>query len=250
MFEDISHRLTPGERQAIDSNPWFASLSRSLRHDILRRARVKRYRDGELIASQGDAPSEWIACAQGAIRVSTTLATGKSVTLMYSEPGAWLGDDGIFDDQRRIHDTHAHGETTVLCVSAMDLRSILTQHTELYESLLRLQAQRIRDLFGWVTDRNALCLRARLAKVLVNLARTYGVPSDTEPQHTRIGLRLVQGELAKLLGASRQRINQELKSMERENNIGIRAGGLIVKNTAALTRLVGHVERLPGSPAW
>ena len=44
----------------------------------------------------------------------------------------------------------------------------------------------------------------------------------------RIGLQLAQEELAQLLGASRQRVNQELKSMEREDAIRIetrRAGG-------------------------
>ena len=42
--------LTIEEREAINSGRWFSSLSPSLRHDILRCAYVKRYKDGELIA--------------------------------------------------------------------------------------------------------------------------------------------------------------------------------------------------------
>ena len=41
------------EREAINSGRWFSSLSPSLRHDILRCAYVKRFRDGELIAACG-----------------------------------------------------------------------------------------------------------------------------------------------------------------------------------------------------
>ena len=41
--------LTIEEREAINTGRWFSSLSPSLRHDILRCAYVKRYKDGELI---------------------------------------------------------------------------------------------------------------------------------------------------------------------------------------------------------
>jgi DNA-binding GntR family transcriptional regulator len=53
----------------------------------------------------------------------------------------------------------------------------------------------------------------------------------------RIGLQLAQEELAQLLGASRQRVNQELKSMEREDAIRIEQGGLVVRNRELLMRI-------------
>jgi len=53
----------------------------------------------------------------------------------------------------------------------------------------------------------------------------------------RIGLQLAQEELAQLLGASRQRVNQELKSMEREEAIRIEQGGLVVRNRDMLMRI-------------
>lgn len=45
---------------------------------------------------------------------------------------------------------------------------------------------------------------------------------------------LAQEELAQLLGASRQRVNQELKTIERECAIRIEAGGLVVRDRQAL----------------
>ncbi len=45
---------------------------------------------------------------------------------------------------------------------------------------------------------------------------------------TAIGLSLVQDELAQLLGGSRQRINVELKWMEREGIIGIHQRSIVV----------------------
>jgi len=229
--------LTIDERVAINSGRWFSSLSPSLRHDILRCAYVKRFKDGDLIAARGDPPEEWIACATGAVRVSSTSITGKQVTLTYVEPGIWFGDVAIFDGDRRTHDAYAHGNTTILCVARADLRKILGQHVELYEALLRLHARRIRQLFGLVEDLNTLPLRARLAKQLLHLVRSYGVPSLANGSDTRISLQLAQEELAQLLGASRQRVNQELKAMEREEAIRIEPGGLVVRNRQTLLRI-------------
>ena len=235
MIEPI---LAVEEREAINSGRWFASLSPSLRHDILRCAYVKRYKDGELLAARGDPPEEWIACARGAVRVSSTSLSGKQVTLTYVEPGIWFGDVSIFDGDRRTHDAYAHGETTVLCVAKADFKKILASHVELYEAMLRLQARRIRQLFGLVEDLNTLPLRARLAKQLLHLVRSYGVPSLADGREIRIGLQLAQEELAQLLGASRQRVNQELKSMEREEAIRIEPGGLVIRNRDALMRII------------
>ena len=228
--------LTIEEREAINSGRWFSSLSPSLRHDILRCAYVKRFKDGTLICARGEPPEEWIACARGAVRVSSTSITGKQITLDYVEPGIWFGDVAILDGDKRTHDAYAHGETTLLCVSKTDFKKILSMHVEFSEAMLRLHARRIRQLYGLVEDLNTLPLRARLAKQLLHLSRSYGVPGK-ESSETRIGLQLAQEELAQLLGASRQRVNQELKSMERESSIRIEPSGLTVRDSNALRRI-------------
>lgn len=230
--------LTIEERAAINGGRWFSTLSPSLRHDILRCAYVRRYKDGELICARGEPPEEWVACAKGAVRVSSTSISGKQVTLTYVEPGVWFGDVSIFDGDRRTHDAYAHGDTTTLCVAKADFKKILSSHVELYEALLRLHARRIRQLYGLVEDLNTLPLRARLAKQLLHLLRSYGVSSLSDSRETRIGLQLAQEELAQLLGASRQRVNQELKTMEREDVIRIEPGGLVVRDRDALLRII------------
>ncbi len=229
--------LTIEEREAINSGRWFSTLSPSLRHDILRCAYVKRYKDGGLIAARGDLPEEWVACAKGAVRVSSTSLSGKQITLTYVEPGIWFGDVSIFDGDRRTHDAYAHGDTTTLCVAKADFKKILNMHVELYDALLRLHSRRIRQLYGLVEDLNTLPLRARLAKQLLHLVRSYGIPSLSHGDEMRIGLQLAQEELAQLLGASRQRVNQELKAMEREDIIRIEPGGLVVRDRDALLRI-------------
>lgn len=210
-----------------------------LRHDILRHAYVKRYSDGDLISAQGHIASEWFACAKGAVRISSNSRCGKQVALSYLEPGIWFGDVSILDGGRRTHDAHAKGATTILCVSSDDFKAVLASHAELGEAMLRLHARRIRHLYGQLEDIHTLPQRARLAKQLLQLARSHGVPDDEDETETVIGLQLAQEELACLLGASRQRVNQQLKAMERQGAIRIERGGLAVRDEGILVQIIG-----------
>lgn len=178
-----------------------------------------------MLAARGAPADEWCGVANGAVRVSSVSLSGKQVTLTYCEPGTWFGDISLFDGMPRTHDSNAHGETTLLVVRKADFRELLAQHTELYEALLRLNCRRLRLMFDVVEDLNTRPLAARLAKQILLLARTYGTPQGEE---VRIGLQLAQEDLAQLLGASRQRVNQELKSFEREGAVRIEPTRLVV----------------------
>lgn len=210
--------LTPEERQNVESGPFFSKLSEPLREGILSRAVVRRLGDGAPLATRGAPAESWIGVARGAVRVSTVSLSGKQVTLTYVEPGTWFGDIALFDGLPRTHDAHAHGETTLLMVRKPDFKELLSRHVELYEALLRLNCRRLRLMFDQFEDLNTRPLRSRLARQLLLLARSYGIEEGGE---LRIGLQLAQEDLAQLLGASRQRVNQELKHFEREGAVRV-----------------------------
>jgi len=231
--------LTVAERTAIDNGPWFSGLSRTLRHDLYRCATIERYKDGDLIVARDEQPEAWMACAKGAIRIGSSKGFGRECTLTYVEPGAWFGEVSILDGERHTHDAYAHGASTVVCIATADFRNTMTRHVELRDALLRLHARRIRHLYGMVDDLNTLPLRARLAKQLLRLVRRYGVRSFSDDNEVRLGITLAQENLAQLLGASRQRVNMELKAMERADVIRVKPGGLVIRDHAALVQLVG-----------
>ncbi|MBV8125215.1 MAG: Crp/Fnr family transcriptional regulator [Burkholderiaceae bacterium] len=217
--------LTIPERSNIESGSWFSRLSQALRDDILSRAVVRRMEDGALLTCRGEVPEEWVGVAKGAVRVSSVSLSGKQVTLTYVEPGTWFGDISLFDGLPRTHDATTHGETTLLVVRKPDFKELLRQHNELYEALMRLNCRRLRLMFDLIEDLNTRPLAARLAKQILHLARSYGVTQGAE---TRIGLQLAQEDLAQLLGASRQRVNQELKGFEREGAVRVEPTRLVV----------------------
>ena len=217
--------LNVEERQHIERGAWFSKLSPGLQQDILACAHVRRLTDGAPVASRGAPAEEWCGVARGAVRVSTVSLAGKQVTLTYAEPGTWFGDIALFDGLPRTHDADAHGPTTLLVVRKPDFKALLSRHAELYEALLRLNCRRLRLMFDQIEDLNTRPLQARLAKQILLLARSYGVAQGEE---IRIGLALAQEDLAQLLGASRQRVNQELKGFEREGAVRVEPTRLVV----------------------
>ncbi len=217
--------LTMPEHSNIEAGSWFSTLSPALRQAILSRSIVRRLSDGALLSSRGAAADEWCGVAKGAVRVSSVSLSGKQITLTYVEPGVWFGDISLFDGLPRTHDANAHGETTLLVVRKPDFKELLNQHTELYEALLRLNCRRLRLMFDVVEDLNTRPLASRLAKQVLLLARSYGINQGEE---IRIGLALAQEDLAQLLGASRQRVNQELKGFERDGAVRIEPTRLVV----------------------
>lgn len=220
-----SPALTLDERHNIESGPWFSKLSAPLQQAILSRAIVRRLPDGATLATRGMPAEEWVGVASGAVRVSSVSLAGKQVTLTYAEPGIWFGDIALFDGLPRTHDADVHGPTTLLVVRKPDFKWLLAQHVELYDALLRLNCRRLRLMFNQFEDLNTRPLQARLARQLLLLAKSYGIPQGEE---IRIGLQLAQEDLAQLLGASRQRVNQELKGFERDGAVRVEPTRLVV----------------------
>ena len=225
--------LTIEERNHIDAGAWFSTLSEALRAAILSRAVVRRLPDGAALAQRGSPAEEWCGVARGAVRISSVSLAGKQVSLTYVEPGTWFGDIALFDGLPRTHDADAHGETTLLAVRKADFHELLRQHVELYDALLRLNCRRLRIMFNLVEDLNTRPLSARLAKNILMLAKSYGVTQGSE---IRIGLQLAQEDLAQLVGASRQRVNQELKELERDGALRVEPTRLVVLSREKLAQ--------------
>ena len=226
--------LSVEERQNIETGAWFGKLSPRLREDILSRAVVRRLKDGAALSSRGTAAEQWCGVALGAVRISSVSLSGKQVTLTYAEPGVWFGDIALFDGLPRTHDADAHGPTTLLVVRKPDFKELLSQHVELYDALLRLNCRRLRLMFNQFEDLNTRPLRSRLAKQIILLAKSYGIAQGEE---IRIGLQLAQEDLAQLLGASRQRVNQELKGFERDGAVRVEPTRLVVLSREKLMQI-------------
>ena len=124
----LRDNFSPEERQALNSGRWFGSLSPSLRHDLVRHGVVRRFADGEPVFLRGQDSTCWAAVVGGNVRVSTSHASGKQLTLCYMRPGLWFCDASVLHDQPRSYDAHAHGPVAMLTVCIEHAQEMLRRH--------------------------------------------------------------------------------------------------------------------------
>ena len=226
--------LNSSQVALLQGNLWFAALPARVREAIIEATKIQTLADGEY-SHRKDQPAEgWFGILSGAIRICSTAPDGTVAVLAYLEPGNWFGEISLFDGVARTHDGIADGATELLLVAPADFRTLLARFPELPIHFLRLQSARLRLLYGAMADVNTLPLQARLARQLLNLARSYGV---TEQDGIRINLHLPQEDLGQLLGASRQRINAQLSDWAKLGWIAVHYGHVTLHDSAALERV-------------
>jgi CRP/FNR family cyclic AMP-dependent transcriptional regulator len=117
----------------------------------------------------------------------------------------------------------------LLEVTRADLLQLLGAEEQVAEALLRSLGAIVRRTTRPLTDRAFLNLQGRVARQLLLLA-------DAGGQGTRTP-RVTQGELAAMVGAVRQTVNQELKSLEALGYIRVAGRAVEILDRVELQRL-------------
>ena len=244
--------LRPAEALGVEAGPWFAGLSPGLRQAILARARVQRVRRGATLMRRGSVATDWVGVAGGALGLGSRGRDGRVFTLDLLGPGDWYGDIALIDHNPVDLDIVAQTDSTVLLLDRRDLQQLLQTQPELRGALLRLDCRRLRHMFRRIEEVQTLPLSARVALQLLRLLRQFGLPAQPgrpagpaappaprstpapPPAPQQIGLLLTQGDLASLLGASRQRINHALRQMQALGILGAVHGLIDVRQPGRL----------------
>lgn len=220
--------LTGREREAVQQSRWFAALPLLLRHDLLRRCTVRRYRRGEAVRADASGRVQLDAVACGAVAVSG--CNLDAAAFDYLPAGTWLVDPGSLARGERTQRAVAHAHTTIVSVNAADLAAVMAVHEGLANCLLSLSHERLIEQRVILDELSSLGLQARLASWLRRLCARFG---EDHPRGVRIALDLKQDELAALVRASRARVNLHLKAMERSGIVAVERR-LVVTDPKAL----------------
>ena len=220
--------LRLAETQRVESAPWFAGLSPTLRQAILARARVQHVRRGTCLVQRGSVATDWVGVAGGALALGTSWRDGRAFTLSLLGPGDWYGDIALIDSSPVDLDIVAQAHSTVLTVPREALRELLQAEPELRSALLQLDCRRLRHMFRRLEELQTLPLSQRVALKLQRLVRQFGRPPLAGSPVQQIELTLTQGDLAGLLCASRQRINGVLRQLQALGILGSSHGRIEV----------------------
>ena len=217
--------LRDEEFNALQAGRWFSELPEGLRNAIIGRARVHRVVAGTRITQRGEAAGNWVGVARGAVRLGTALSDGRVFTLDFMGPGQWFGDIALCDNRVEDLDMVAHVPSTLLIVGKPDMHELMELSIEFRDALLQLNCQRLRRMYKRCEERHALSLPQRLAHQVLRLARRFG---RATANGLRIDLAVSQGDLASMVGGSRQRVNRALGQMQHAGIVSLGSTRLVL----------------------
>lgn len=203
---------------------------------IAERSTTRRYKKGHLVFRQGDPGHCLFVLVDGLVKVVVTSEQGEEMVLVTLEPPATFGELAVIDGRPRSASVEVIEPATVLSLERSTLLELIDRQPAVREGLLRSLGGLLRRLTDQASDFVFLDLQGRVAKLLVRLAESQPGGGSGE---TVLDLRLTQGDLAHMVGGSRQRVNQILRSLEDRGYLELRSRKILVKDLEHLRRRAG-----------
>ena len=154
----------------------------------------------------------------GTVKISIVQADGVEVILGLQGPGELVGEMGAIDRQGRSANVVTLEGCPVLWIERDAFISFLHAMPPLTFNVLRLLSRRLRMANGQLVAMAALDVYGRVARQVLVFAQEYG---ESVGGAVRIPLRLTQGDLAGLVGASRVQVNKVIVSYKRLHYLSI-----------------------------
>lgn len=223
--------MNDGNEQLIWSSQWLRDAPPQLLQKLEALSRRRTLRNGEQLYARGDAPEGLYGVSRGLIHTELLAPDGHNLLIGLYAPGDWLGEMSLFDDRPRAVHARAVGDTEVLLLPSAQFRALLDAEPQWYRQFARVLSEKLRLAISAIEDNALLPLSARLIKRLLDLARVYG---EQTPTGTLIGLHLPQEDLGRMLGATRQSINKELRNLENAGLLTLNHGRILIRDLASL----------------
>jgi CRP-like cAMP-binding protein len=196
-----------------DGRASLRGLPESSRERLLACCRKLSVPSGQALFDQGSLHVCSYILQEGLVRTYYTAVTGREVTLGYWSEGDLVGGPNFFGGGYHIWSGTAVRSSRALSISDGDLKRLSVEDPDILFWVAETMAFKLRWLSILFQLHGTEPVRQRLAKLLVMLSRIYGVP-DVDGSVV-IKHRINQGDLATLVGATRQWTNKTLNELKK-----------------------------------
>ncbi len=211
----------------------FASLDEASLTRLAERSVERFYRKGQIVFHQGDPGESLFIVASGVVKVFVSSEEGDEMVLVTLQPPDVFGEVAIVDAGPRSASAEALEASKVLVVSRPTLLEMMKTHTDVNEAVLRSLGNSLRRLTEQAADLVFLDLHGRIAKLVVGLAEKQQGASDSA---VVLDLHITQTDIGRMVGGSRQSVNQILKDFEKRGYVEVQGSRLTVKDLEGLRR--------------
>ncbi|MFC4527022.1 Crp/Fnr family transcriptional regulator [Dyella halodurans] len=220
----------------LETASWAQRVQRSTLEALLRNGRPRRMVRGEVIARSGAAARNLILVVSGAIEVSMMSPGARRRIAAYLGPGEIFNIVPFMDWDGSLHDAIAQSDMLVLMLDRAVVEDAMANDSMLGLILMEMVAKRARLFYRVLAEHSLLSPRDRCVRTLLHLAAKFGVVMPDG--NVDITLRLSQEELADVVGCSRQKLNVQLKQLERDGFISLAYAQVSISNEPGLLALV------------
>lgn len=214
--------------------PAFRSLPEPVVDELALSARFRGFLAGQRLFSPGDRSAGLPILVKGRVRTYRVAEDGREQTLAVVSPYQTLGETALFraDERHGCYATCLEG-TTLLVLPPGRLRDLMHQHPDLCLCFLAAFSQRIEALEARVEEMALLSLEQRLARHLLELARS----GERRGGAVEVELDLSTAELASLLGGARESLSRALIRFRKEGLVEGQGRRFLLPDLEALGRL-------------
>ncbi len=193
----------------------FDELSDSALAEINKLGVKRLYSDHQFVQRRGDQAHHAFVLLSGRIRCSAHMPNGTERFIRWMEPGEVAGLSSVLAGVPVPVDLVAKGACQVLILPGEALLKLLARDPQVGIVLTRALSLRVSELFDVVFTRSSQTLAERVWATIERLTSENG---ELMGNGSRV-LRISQTQLAQAVGASRQRVNDELLRLQAQKKL-------------------------------
>ena len=224
----LRDRVRPATNEELGNIPWLHTLTPAERRRAEFAVVVGEAEPGDLVCRIGRSPTYWFGVVEGLLKMSNDNADGTSMTYSGLPPGGWFGEGTALKREPYRYNIQALRRSVVAGLPVDDFHWLLDHSIGFNRFVMNQLNERLGQ---FIAAREADRLNNPDVRVARNLAALFNpvlFPGVGEL------LRITQQELAYLIGLSRQRVNEALRTLQAQGAIRVEYGGLRVLDLAAL----------------
>ena len=225
---DLRQRARPPTQAELAEIPWLQRLDAPERERAVDALVLGEAEAGDYVCRVGRKVTYWFGLVDGLLKMSNDDASGTAITFTGVAPGGWFGEGTVLKHEHYRYNIQALRRSVVAGLP-VDTFDWLLDHSIGFN---RFVMHQLNERLGqFIAAREIDRLTSPDLRVARNLAALFH--PLLSPNVGGI-LRITQQELAYLVGLSRQRVNEALRTLQDKGWIRIEYGGLRVLDLQAL----------------
>ena len=214
--------------------PLLARLPQQDRLALAHKARLRNYKAGTVIFSEGEPGDSVHVVVDGRIRIVAGGPNGEEATVAVVGKGDLVGEFSLLDGLPRSATAIAPVATKTFMITRDDFVEWITERPSAALAIMETLSLRLRKMDETLVDLVSLDLTHRLAKQLIGLAKIHDL--ETVLNNGTLRLTVTQGELASMLGVSRESVNKTLNTFAQQDIVQTARGAVTITDMKALRK--------------